>query len=90
MRKSPDSTGLNWQLLKIDFLIVILLSPGQCINSELICVIFSQEIYHSLLSLISIWAFFPQYSYYIVRFLNILASIQYKTYSDYQHTKVYT
>lgn len=90
MRKFPDSTGLNWQLLKIDFLIVILLSPGQCINSELICVIFSQEIYHSLLSLISIWAFFRQYNYYIVRFLNILASVQYKTYSGHQHTKVCT
>ena len=90
MRKFPDSAGLNWQLLKIDFLIVILLSPGQCINSELICVIFSQEKYHRLLCFISIWTFFPQYNYYILRFLNILASIQCKTHSDYKLTNVCT
>ena len=75
MRQFPDSAGLNWQLLKIDFLIVVLLNPGQCINSELICVIFSQEIYHRLLSLISKWAFFPQYKIFFpkqIAFKNLM------------------
>lgn len=76
MRKFPGFTGSKWQIFKIDPLTVMWLSPAQSINSELICVILSQEKYNRLLSLMSIWAFFL--NILCDQILNILDSIQYK------------